>query len=290
MSASLALVLFGLPTLFRQPPPQETPIAVQLVTIAPETRATQPNPFKPKPEAKPEPPLAAAGADTRNRSRNRRPSPRRRPPPPRRPAAAATAARGETGAARPPPAAKAEPKPLPLRRRRRSRSRRRRRRPAAGSEHKPKPKPEPQQAQARAAAEAGARPKPEPKPSEEAIQRRSASCSRISKRRSREGPARRFDSLLKNLTKEQTAQSRGAAAAAPQAHGGASPPSSQPKAPLGSQLTASEIDVCPRSSCRRCWNMPAGARDAKDLVVHDPRHRSTRTARCGRRPSSTRAG
>src|SRR4051794_41498059 len=53
-----ALVVFGVPNLFRKPPPQDMPIAVQLVTIAPETRATAPNPFRPRPDAKPEPPLA----------------------------------------------------------------------------------------------------------------------------------------------------------------------------------------------------------------------------------------
>ena len=45
-----------------------------------------------------------------------------------------------------------------------------------------------------------------------------------------------------------------------------SPPSAQPKAPLGTELTASEIDVV-RQQLSRCWNIPAGARDAKDLVV-----------------------
>ena len=43
-------------------------------------------------------------------------------------------------------------------------------------------------------------------------------------------------------------------------------PSSQPRAPLGSQLTASEVDLV-REQIARCWNVPAGARDAKDLVV-----------------------
>jgi len=42
--------------------------------------------------------------------------------------------------------------------------------------------------------------------------------------------------------------------------------SSQPRAPLGSQLTASELDMV-RQQIARCWNVPAGARDAKDLVV-----------------------
>ena len=76
----------GLPSLFHRPPPQETPIAVQLVTIAPETRATQPNPFKPKPEAKPEPPVAALAP---------KPEPKPEPPPP--------AAEPPSAAAPPPP-------------------------------------------------------------------------------------------------------------------------------------------------------------------------------------------
>ena len=42
--------------------------------------------------------------------------------------------------------------------------------------------------------------------------------------------------------------------------------SSQPRAPLGSQITASEVDLV-RQQIARCWNVPAGARDAKDLVV-----------------------
>ena len=46
----------------------------------------------------------------------------------------------------------------------------------------------------------------------------------------------------------------------------AAPPSSQPRAPLGSQLTASELDLV-REQIARCWNINAGARDAKDLVV-----------------------
>src|SRR5260370_3954780 len=71
----LAVILLGLPSLFHHPPPEETPIAVELVTIAPETRATHPNPFRPKPEAKPEPPGAAPAPKPA-------PKPRTPPPPP----------------------------------------------------------------------------------------------------------------------------------------------------------------------------------------------------------------
>src|SRR5579864_666553 len=86
----LLLIVLGLPNLFREPPPEETPIAVDLVTIAPETRATHPNPYQPKREAKPEPAIAP-------------PAPKPKPePPPVKPAAA-----------EPPSSAAPPPPPLP---------------------------------------------------------------------------------------------------------------------------------------------------------------------------------
>src|SRR5262249_61696251 len=65
LSVALHLVLgtvfiLGLPRLFDPPVPEEMPVAVQLVTIAPETRATRPNPNLPRPNAKPDPPVADA--------------------------------------------------------------------------------------------------------------------------------------------------------------------------------------------------------------------------------------
>src|SRR6266853_6521839 len=91
--AMFALILFGLPSLFHHPPPEETPIAVQLVTIAPETRATQPNPFRPRPEAKPDPAVAAPA-----------PKPEPKPEPP-------AAAEPPSAAAPPPAPAPPQPKP-----------------------------------------------------------------------------------------------------------------------------------------------------------------------------------
>ena len=241
--AIVALIILGLPGLFRQPPPEETPIAVQLVTIAPDTRATHPNPFQPKPDAKPEPAVAAPAP---------KPEPKPEPPPP--------AAEPPSAAAPPPvPAplepAKAEvktpppvpppPKPVeaqaPL--------------PAPIRPPEPKPKPEPQQA--------APAPHPEPKRADPA-----AFSKLLKNLEEKKAEPAAFDTLLKNLTKQQTAQSdeppssrRLAAAAAP---------SSQPKAPLGSQLTASELDALASEVLRQltpCWNIPAGARDARDLVV-----------------------
>jgi len=168
-----AAIIIGLPALFRPAIPEDQPIAVELVTIAPETRATHPNPNTPKPNAKPDIPLTAAEA----------PKPVPKPEPP-----------------------------------------------------KPKAEPKPQQV-------AQAEPKPD----------------------NSKADAAAFDSLLKNLTKtpaipQQQAKPQRQQVAA------AAPPSSQPKAPLGSQLTASQMDLV-REQIARCWNINAGARDAKDLVV-----------------------
>src|SRR6516225_8271596 len=153
------LFIFGLPTLFAPPPLEEMPVAVELVTIAPETRATPPDP-------KPEPPKPTEKAEA--------PRPKEKPEPPQQ-------------------MAKNEPK----------------------SEQK---KYDPGQ----------------------------------------------FEALLKNLATQPTALSPDAPPQRPRV--ASARPSSQPRAPLGSQITASEVDLV-RQQIARCWNVPAGARDAKDLVV-----------------------
>src|SRR6185437_10119098 len=59
MILHVAVVLafvFGLPTLFEAKIPDDEPIAVQLVNLAPETHATQVNPAPPAPPAPPPPP------------------------------------------------------------------------------------------------------------------------------------------------------------------------------------------------------------------------------------------
>jgi len=242
----IALILLGLPNLFRHPPPEETPIAVELVTIAPETRATHPNPYRPKPEAKPEPPVAAPAP---------RPEPKPEPPP--------MAAEPPPSAAAPPPPVAPQPpkpeiKPAPL-----------------------PPPPPPKPVEAQAAPMPPPRP-PEPKPKPEPQQAHqpprpdlrkpdSAAFDKLIKHLEEKRPEDKrpepaqFDALLKNLTQQQTAQAEDAPPARPVLAAGA-PPSSQPRAPLGSQLTASEIDLI-RQQIEQCWNVPAGARDAQDLDV-----------------------
>ena len=241
----IVLIILGLPNLFRKPPAEETPIAVQLVTIAPDTRATQPNPFRPKPEAKPEPPIAAPAP---------KPEPKPEPPPPA-PEPPASASAPPVPA--PPEPAKTEvktppplpppPKPVeaqaPL--------------PAPIRPPEPKPKPEPQQtAQA---------PRPEPKKSDP------AAFDKLLKHLEDKKPEpAAFDNLLKNLTKQQVAETEDAPPVVRPRVTASAPASSQPKAPLGSQLTASELDALASEVLRQltpCWNVPAGARDARDLVV-----------------------
>jgi outer membrane biosynthesis protein TonB len=164
---------------------EETPLVVQIVNVAPQTRATAPNRAPPKPDkpeevAQAEPPKPAP------------PKPEPPPPPPE------------------------PPKPPP-----------------------PEPKPEP-----KAEAEAPKPPPPKPEPPK------------------KKGDDAAFDTLLKNLAKrdptlrDQPAQKQ-PAAAEPKT-------SSQPIAMLGPQLTTSELDVV-KQQIERCWNVPAGARDAKDL-------------------------
>jgi hypothetical protein len=245
-----ALILLGLPSLFRQPPPEEMPIAVELVTIAPDTRATQPNPYKPRPEAKPEPPVAP-------------PAPKPEPKPP--------AAAAPPSAAAPPPIP-APPQPKP----------------EVKAPPAPPPKPVEAQAQAPPPPPPQVKPRPEPQrvthhvPSaepkksdpaafEKLLQNLEAKKPEAVAARKPETPETKkpepaaFDSLLKNLTREQVAQAEDAP---PQPHrlSAAALPSSQPKAPLGSQLTASEIDLV-RQQLIPCFNPPFGAKEKPDLAA-----------------------
>jgi len=240
----VALILFGLPSLFRTPPPQETPIAVDLVTIAPETRATHPNPYRPRREAKPEPAIAPPA-----------PKPEPKPTPP--------------VASEPPPPSAAAPPPAPA--------------PVPKPEAKPTPPPpppppKPVEAQApRMPPPPEPKPKPEPKPEPRLARQTPPRAEKtdpaafdkliknLEEKHQQKAEPAQFDSLLKNLTQTQTAEAEDTPPARPQPVAGAAP-SSQPNAPLGSQLTASEADLIVQQ-IERCWNVPAGARDAKDLDI-----------------------
>jgi hypothetical protein len=270
----LALVLLGLPNLFRKPPPQDMPIAVQLVNIAPETRATTPNPFRPHPEAKPEPPLAQPAPIPEPKPEPPAPSPAPPPSAAAMPAPPPPPPKPETKPVppAPPPAAKTEPKPVPA--------------PPPPPkpvearaplvpppipEHKPRPKPvQHASADARPEAKLQHPARAEPKTEARPETRKSDPAAFGKLLQDLETPEKKdqpdaFDSLLKNLTKQQSARTEEPTPVARRV-AVLSPPSAQPKAPLGTELTASEIDIV-RQQLSRCWNIPAGARDAKDLVV-----------------------
>jgi len=74
---------------------------------------------------------------------------------------------------------------------------------------------------------------------------------------------------LKNLAKQAPVQPQEQTPPArpqPQRQQLASAASSQPIAPLGAQLSTSEMDMV-RQQIAGCWNIPAGGRDAKDMRV-----------------------
>jgi hypothetical protein len=185
---------------------EETPLVVQLVNAAPETRATELTRTPPKPEKPPE----VAQVET-----PKPPEPKPEPPKPQ-----------------PPPEYKPPPEPP--------------------KQEVVKPPPPPPPLPEVKPQEAKAAPKPElPKPPD----------------RKPEPPKKKdevdVDALLKNLAKNSPTrmqdEARKQVAAAP------AKSSSQPIAPLGPQLTTSEMDLV-RQQIRECWLVPAGARDAKNLT------------------------
>jgi len=229
------LFILGFSNLFRHPLPDEAPLVVQLVKIGPETRATQSTEMPPTPEAKPEPepePAAKPAPEPPRVMAQSQPPPMPTPPQPR-------LAIPEP----PPPAPQPKPKPPapipPV--------------PAAKPPTPPQAKPvnvhvpaakPPAPPQVRPVDVPVPSPKPQPP-----------------RLKPRPEEAQQFDALLKDLAKNDP--TRGA----PDRSRPNRPvhrPSSQPIAPLGAQLTASELDLV-KEQIEQCWNIPAGARDAEDL-------------------------
>jgi hypothetical protein len=235
------ILILGLPTLFHPRPPEEMPIAVQLVTMGPETRATHPNPNMPERLAKLEPPLPGPPAE--------KPAPQPMPPKPAPPPSTAEAP------PEPPAPAPPQPKPLP---------------PAPPAPPVVQPKqveapPPPPLPQSKPLP-----PRPLPKPAIAAapprppVERPQQMARNEAKAEAKKYTPGQFEALLKNLAAQDTPPSP---TAPPQTtHVAPGRASAQPHAPLGSQLSASEMDMV-REQISRCWNVPAGARDAKDLVV-----------------------
>ncbi|MBV8334483.1 MAG: hypothetical protein JO358_03340 [Alphaproteobacteria bacterium] len=219
-----SLFVLGLPRLFDPPIPEEMPIAVELVTIAPETRATLPNPNPPRPNAKPDVAVVDAPPTTK-------PEPE---PPVSAPVAPASTEMPSSLEPQKAQELKAPP-PLPL-------------------VKPPEPKPEPPRPIEKAEAP---RPKEKPEPPQQMAKNEP-------KPEQKKYDPSQFEALLKNLATQSAIPSPDAPPQRPRV--ASARPSSQPRAPLGSQITATEVDLV-REQIARCWNIPAGARDAKDLVV-----------------------
>lgn len=237
-TAIILVILLGLPDfLKKEPPPEETPIAVKLVNISELTRATQRNP-KPVEEAKldtPPPPVPAVKPDPKPDpltppppspppSQSAPPSPPPPPPPPEPP---------KPSPPPPPPPPVPDPVPAPK---------------------PPEPKPEPPKPEP---------PKPEPpKPEPPKPQAKPTPPKPDTSKQDKQ-----FDDLLKNLTAKATAQEKQDTPPKPQPKQVATAAASaQPNAPLGSQLSTSEKDTI-IAQIEKCWSPPIGAKDAKNLVI-----------------------
>jgi hypothetical protein len=228
LSVALHLVLgsvliLDLPRLFEPPVPDEMPIAVEFVTIGPETRATRPNPNPPRPNAKPEVPVVDA------------PMTKPEPEPP-------------VAAPVPPPSAETPPLSEPAKPMEPQAP------PSLPLVKPPEPKPEPPRPVEKAEA---------PRPREKPVPPQQMAKNEPKPEQKKYDPEQ-FEAMLKNLAAQPTIPSPDAPPQRPRV--ASAKPSSQPRAPLGSQITASEVDLV-REQIARCWNVPAGARDAKDLVV-----------------------
>ncbi len=231
---AILLAIFGLPIFLKEPPIEDQPIVVDIVPLGEKTnpppkQENQPQPEPPKPQEKPAEakPEAAKPAAPA-------PTPPPPPPPPTPPQ--------PTPPPPAPPPPKPEPAPTPV-----------------PPPPKPEPKPEP--------------PKPEPKPP-------------TPEPRPKQKPQDDMDSLFKSLDKLKPQQKTDPKAKAKDladlmkdvdAMDKAKPSDkgNQPKPQnvKGSDqnnpnepLSMTELDMI-RAQIYKCWNPPAGAKDAADLIV-----------------------
>lgn len=206
----------GLPVLFEDAIQEETPIIVELVAIAEETRAA-PETRQKEPEPEPEPP---------------KPEPVKaepKPPPPPPPAAKPAPPAPEKVAALPPPP-KPEPKPK--------------------AAEPPPPPPETRVAPDPPAPKTNIRPKTKPEPPKKTPRFDAGRIAvLIDKTRKDEAPEAEPEEAPKKFLQPPPV-----------------PESPVQRAAIGNRLTVSEVDAI-RYQIEQCWNVPAGARDARDLVI-----------------------
>lgn len=231
--AVVLLVVLGLPSLFKtEEPLEDTPLVVELVNKAPETRATRKSETPPKPKAKPDE-VAEVEQPKPEPKKLEPPKPAPTPPPepaPKPPEPKPEPPKPAPPEPTPPPAPPPPPPPVP--------------KPPEPKPPEPKPEPKPP--------EPKPEPKPKPKPPEPKPDKKKEDAE--------------FDALLRNLsthpvTPDKPEKPKLQRPTPPQQ----AMASSQPIAPLGAQLTTSEIDLV-KQQIEACWNAPAGARDAGNLT------------------------
>ena len=218
----MAIGYVGLPQLRKPPPLVDTPVIIEVVTVAEITNAPPPAPPKVKVKVTPEPP-------------NVEPTPPPPPPPPPPKAAAPppppappSEPEPEVAAVAPPPETKSKPKPKP--------------KPVA--EPKPRPKAPPQLA--------AVKPQRKPKPPDPFA----SVLKTVEKLERRAPPPKKVEEKKEEAAKPETFEDRiGRVLTNPARPHDATRP-----------LTISEIDLV-RQQIAGCWNLPAGAKEAEDLII-----------------------
>lgn len=240
LALHLAVVLLawlGLPSLFERSPMMDQPVTVQVVRVGEETKAPPPAPeAKPEPEPEPEPPKAEAPEPEPEPMPAPPPAPEAPPPPPPppQPAAPEPVPEPEPEPAPPPPEPEPEPQPQKM---------------VAVPKPKPtppKPAPEPEPKKPEPPKPA---PEPEPEPKKQKPKRDDFDSLLKTVEEFKEQPREQPQNFAKAVReavnlREERVRARSSDAA----------------------LTLSEIDAI-RAQIQRNWNVPAGARDAEDLVV-----------------------
>ncbi|HLI13583.1 MAG TPA: energy transducer TonB [Alphaproteobacteria bacterium] len=220
--AVILLAAFGLPHLMKEPAVIDTPIPVDVVTIAEKTSPPK-SEVKPQ-QAQPQKPLPLPPAPPLPQPAKPEPQKAEAPTPPEPP--------------KPEPAKPEPSKPEPQQ--------------VAAVPQPPEPEPAPKQ-------QNKPEPKPEPKPTPTAA----PIVPEPPQAKPKPPPQNTLQSILRSVEtmkpKSQPDQAEKVIKQLAQA-----PASSPPS--LDNKMTISEIDAV-RRQIERCWNVPAGAKDAKNLII-----------------------
>jgi hypothetical protein len=235
--AVLLLGYFGLPSPSHELALSETALSVELVDVAEKSNLPPARQEKKvEPEDKPKP---REQARTPEPAPTERPAPAASPPPP-----PAAKPEPEKPAVKTPPPPKAEPAPAPKPEKPEPKPEAK---PEPKPEAKPEPKPEPK-------AQPKPEPKAEPKPQQPAPKAEEAEMDFASVLRSVETAKQKAPAGEQKKGESAPASGSSASAAASSTYDASLP------------VTMSEIDMV-RRQIEQCWNLPAGARDARDMQV-----------------------